>query len=67
MINAPSLLLADEPTGALDRENVDLMADLLLELNQADGLSLLLVTHSLELANRMGRTLELKQGRLEEI
>jgi ABC-type lipoprotein export system ATPase subunit len=67
MINAPSLLLADEPTGALDRENVDLMAELLLELNQADGLTLLLVTHSLDLANRMGRTLELKQGHLEEI
>jgi len=67
MINAPSLLLADEPTGALDRENVEKMADLLLELNQSDGLSLLLVTHSMELAKRMGRILELKNGRLEEV
>jgi len=67
MINAPSLLLADEPTGALDRENVVVMADLLIELNQSDGLSLLLVTHSLDLARRMGRILELKNGRLESV
>lgn len=67
MINAPSLLLADEPTGALDRDNVKKMADLLLELNRSEGLSLLLVTHSLELARRMGRMLELKGGRLEQL
>jgi lipoprotein-releasing system ATP-binding protein len=67
MINAPSMLLADEPTGALDRENVDLMADLLLELNREDQLTLLVVTHSIGLAKRMGRTLELKNGTLEKI
>ncbi|RLD53627.1 MAG: ABC transporter ATP-binding protein [Bacteroidetes bacterium] len=65
MINAPSVLLADEPTGALDRENVDVMADLLLELNESDGLTLLLVTHSMDLAKRMGKILELKSGKLE--
>ncbi len=67
MINAPSMLLADEPTGALDRENVDLMADLLLELNREDQLTLMVVTHSIDLAKRMGRTLELKNGTLEKI
>lgn len=67
MINAPSLLLADEPTGALDRENVELMANLLLELNQEDGLTLVVVTHSADLASRMGRTLELRNGKLEQI
>jgi ABC-type lipoprotein export system ATPase subunit len=67
MINAPSMLLADEPTGALDRDNVELMADLLLELNRVDGLTLLLVTHSLDLARRMERTMELKNGRLEQV
>ena len=67
MINGPSLLLADEPTGALDRENVEKLADLLLELNRVDGLTLLLVTHSLELAKRMGKTLELRDGHLEEL
>lgn len=67
MINAPSILLADEPTGALDRENVEVMADLLLELNQEDGLTLLVVTHSIDLARRMGKTLEFKNGKLEQI
>ncbi|HER07562.1 MAG TPA: ABC transporter ATP-binding protein [Bacteroides sp.] len=64
MINAPSLLLADEPTGALDRENVEKMAGLLLELNREDGLTLLVVTHSAGLAEKMGRTLELRNGKL---
>lgn len=67
MINNPSLLLADEPTGALDRENVKKMADLLLELSQDEGLTLLVVTHSADLAQRMGRTLELRNGTLEQI
>ncbi len=64
MINSPSLLLADEPTGALDRNNVEVMADLLLELNKEDGLTLLVVTHSAELAARMDKTLHLKEGKL---
>jgi len=67
MINAPSLLLADEPTGALDRENVEKMAGLLLELNREDGLTLLVVTHSSGLAEKMGKTLELRNGRLESV
>jgi ABC-type lipoprotein export system ATPase subunit len=66
MINAPDLLLADEPTGALDRDNVEIMADLLLELNKQDGLALLVVTHSIDLAGRMGKIYELKNGRLEQ-
>lgn len=64
MINGPSLLLADEPTGALDRGNVDTMAELLTELNRENGLTLLLVTHSAGLAEKMGRTLELRNGKL---
>ena len=67
MINNPSILLADEPTGALDSKNVENMADLLLELNREDGLTLMVVTHSLELARRMGRTMELKDGKLQQI
>jgi len=67
MINGPSILLADEPTGALDRENVDVMADLLLELNRKDGLTLMVVTHSLDLAKRMGKTLEFQNGNLAQI
>jgi len=67
MINAPSILLADEPTGALDSDNVKVMADLLLELNREDGLTLMVVTHSVELARRMGRTLEIRNGKLQQI
>ncbi len=65
MINSPSLLLADEPTGALDRDNVAKMADLLLELNKEDQLTLLVVTHSNDLAQRLGKTLELRNGKLQ--
>lgn len=65
MINSPSLLLADEPTGALDIENADKIADLLLDLNKKDGLALLLVTHSLELAGRMNKIYHLRNGKLE--
>ena len=67
MINAPSILLADEPTGALDSGNVENMADLLMELNQEDGLTLMVVTHSIELAKQMGRTLEIRNGQLQQI
>ncbi len=66
MINSPSILLADEPTGALDRENVTTMADLLLELNREDGLTLMVVTHSANLAARMGKTMEISNGKLHE-
>jgi ABC-type lipoprotein export system ATPase subunit len=66
IINSPSLLLADEPTGALDRDNVETLADLLLELNREDNLTLILVTHSIQLAGRMGRVLELSGGNLKE-
>lgn len=66
MINSPSLLLADEPTGALDQDNVETMADLLLELNREDGLTLLVVTHSTSLAAQMGRVLEISGGKLME-
>ena len=67
IINAPSILLADEPTGALDRENVEVMAELLMELNREDGLTLVVVTHSIDLAKRMGKTLELQEGKLVQI
>jgi ABC-type lipoprotein export system ATPase subunit len=66
MINNPSLLLADEPTGALDRENVEKQADLLMDLNRSEGLALLVVTHSRDLAARMGKTYILRKGKLEQ-
>jgi lipoprotein-releasing system ATP-binding protein len=64
LINQPQLLLADEPTGALDHASADNLGQLLVELNREEGVTLIVVTHSRELAQRMGRVLELKDGRL---
>src|SRR5256885_1749316 len=64
LINQPKLLLADEPTGALDRASAQNLADLLVALNKEEGVTLIVVTHALDLAKRMGRVLELRDGRL---
>lgn len=66
LINQPRILLADEPTGALDRASAGTLARLLLELNREERTALIVVTHSLELARQMERVLELRDGRLEE-
>src|SRR6266511_927449 len=65
LINQPKLLLADEPTGALDRASAQGLADLLVALNKEEGVTLIVVTHALDLARRMGRVLELRDGQLE--
>lgn len=62
LINRPKLLLADEPTGALDRVSAEALAQLLVELNQEEGVTLIVVTHSPDLARRMGRVLEMRDG-----
>ncbi|MFT5464220.1 MAG: lipoprotein-releasing system ATP-binding protein [Planctomycetota bacterium] len=64
LINSPQLLLADEPTGSLDEESAQGLGDLFVELNREEGLALLVVTHSMALAERMGRLLELRGGSL---
>lgn len=66
LINQPRLLLADEPTGALDQRSAKELGRLLLELNREEGVTLVLVTHSLELAREVGRALEIKDGALVE-
>jgi lipoprotein-releasing system ATP-binding protein len=63
LINQPQLLLADEPTGSLDHKSAGELGQLLLELNREEGVTLVIVTHALELARRMGRVLELRDGR----
>jgi len=65
LINQPKLLLADEPTGALDRASAQNLADLLVQLNREDGVTLIVVTHALDLAKRMSRVLELRDGKLQ--
>lgn len=64
MAGSPRLLLADEPTGALDRVSATQLADALLELNKTRKVALFVVTHSRELAARMGQVWELVEGKL---
>jgi lipoprotein-releasing system ATP-binding protein len=65
LINEPKLLLADEPTGALDRASAERLGELLVELNREEAVTLIVVTHALDLARRMKRVLELRDGTLE--
>lgn len=64
LICNPILLLADEPTGSLDRTNARAIGNLLLELQQQENTMLIVVTHSTELASQMSRRLELDDGKL---
>ena len=66
LINQPQLLLADEPTGALDRASSEQLAQLLLELNREENVTLIVVTHALDLAHKLGRVMELNDGRLTQ-
>ena len=62
LINKPSLILADEPTGNLDSKTADQVYQLMLELNQELNVSFLVVTHDHELAARMGKVLHMEDG-----
>ena len=64
LINRPRLLLADEPTGSLDAENASQLADLLIDLNKEQGVAMVIVTHSIDLAARMDKVYRLHEGRL---
>jgi lipoprotein-releasing system ATP-binding protein len=64
LINQPKVILADEPTGALDEKNAESLTSLLLELQQTTGTTLVMVTHHPAQAARMGRTLKLHEGML---
>ena len=66
LINEPLLLLADEPTGNLDRETANSVGSLLLELGKEQNTMLICVTHSGELAERFPRHMRLRDGKLEE-
>ena len=66
LVLEPKLLLADEPTGNLDPKTADQVLDLLLEMNRVHGTALVVVTHSPELATRLGRRVVLVDGYLEE-
>ena len=65
LINKPDLILADEPTGSLDSENADMMANILVELNKELGTTLIVVTHSENLASKMQKRMHIEKGILK--
>jgi len=67
LINQPKLLLADEPTGNLDEETSETIFNIFKEINQKYGQTIIVVTHSKELAKISSRQIYLKKGMLEEI
>jgi len=64
LVNKPSILLADEPTGSLDRKNSENLGDLLTGMNRDYGITLILATHSQDLAGRMKIRYSLSEGKL---
>src|SRR5258706_13437271 len=64
MINRPSLILLDEPTGAVDTETAQQLVDLLKRLNQEDQVTIVIVTHDLDIAAQSRRQIRLKDGKV---
>ena len=67
LINSPKLLLADEPTGALDEDNAVNLIELLSELNESEGLALIVVTHDRDIAESVGSVRTLSRGKIEAV
>lgn len=64
LINSPKLVLADEPMGSLDKESSENLGRLLVDLNREEGVALITVTHSMELARLMSKVFNLQNGKL---
>ncbi|WP_328502224.1 ABC transporter ATP-binding protein [Streptomyces sp. NBC_00457] len=67
LIGKPRVILADEPTGALDSETSDTVADLLFRLPASHGCALVVVTHNPDVASRADRVLAMREGRLHTV
>lgn len=65
LINRPKLILADEPTGSLDRESSENLGQLLVKVNKEEGTALITVTHSVELGRHLDKAFKLRDGILE--
>ena len=64
MVNRPSLILLDEPTGAVDTETAQQLVDLLKALNKEEQVTIVIVTHDLDVAGQSGRMIRLKDGKV---
>jgi len=64
MVNRPSLILLDEPTGAVDTETAQQLVDLLKRLNTEDQVTIVIVTHDLDIAGQARRQIRLKDGKV---
>jgi putative ABC transport system ATP-binding protein len=64
MVNSPSLILLDEPTGAVDTETAQQLVDLLKRLNREDKVTIVIVTHDLDIAAQANRNIRLKDGKV---
>ena len=67
LVLKPAVLLADEPTGNLDNSNSELIHSLLMELNREYSMTLVVVTHNMELASYMSRRVTIGNGKLTSI
>ena len=66
LINLPKLILADEPTGSLDQVSAGNLGKLLIDLNKEEGVTLIVVTHSIELARLMDKVYRIDNGNLKD-
>jgi len=66
LVQAPKLVLADEPTGNLDRKTGEQILRLFMDLNREQGITLIMVTHNLELAGQFQRVIEIRDGQVRE-
>jgi lipoprotein-releasing system ATP-binding protein len=66
LMNNPEVILADEPTGNLDEANTNLILDMLFELRQQEEVTIVLITHEMDIARRADNLFELKLGQLQE-
>lgn len=67
LIHQPNLILADEPTGSLDKKAAEQLGDLLVSINEKQGVSVVVVTHSMDLAKKMKKIYQLEEGSLKQL
>jgi len=67
LMNKPDILLADEPTGNLDDQNTQIILDLLFELREYENISILLITHEMDIAHKADCIFELNHGKINQL